>query len=507
MKEKLKYFWIKQGRSAIAPTLVVTFIFLTTYFVFGMENTMIGPFATLSFLRFKDISRPYSCMAKTFMIYIVMALAAYCAVINLPLCILINGIVLFWICAILIDEYQMNNYFPAGMALIFFQISPIYTPISLLKRIGALSAAFFIIFIFLFVLNQRKEESALEVLAREGQHNCYLLYKAVEEDNQQEISKLNQLICAGNQRMSRIIYESNRSTIANYSSVNTYCRYVGLFETFVYEALREATYDQRLKNLSELLESLAYVKSTESPDPYKLSFRDGKFDYRLVRIRFGLRQVCITMPTLVFAYVSGWENAYWLTISVFFMLIPFAENTRARVKQRVLGTLRGILFCMFLFYIFRGFTERAVIMTIFNFLIYTSNEYTSTVSYITCSALSLNAMSSGVTIMLIQRIAYTLIGAGITLVANKYVFPTKQKIAVEVIKDKLDELTNSLKNDIPTISDSKYRLHRVNECIIKAYMLGMSMTNYTSEEEAKEYLHNYLLDMFNIIKNNFNYNT
>lgn len=42
-------------RSAIAPTIVATIIFFITYFFFGMENTMIGPFATLSFLRYRNM--------------------------------------------------------------------------------------------------------------------------------------------------------------------------------------------------------------------------------------------------------------------------------------------------------------------------------------------------------------------------------------------------------------------------------------------------------------------
>ena len=82
--------------SAILPTIVVTLVFFLNYFCFGMDNTMIAPFVTLSFLRFRNISNHYECMCKTWLIYVIMTLLAFVAVINLPLCIIVNAVALFW---------------------------------------------------------------------------------------------------------------------------------------------------------------------------------------------------------------------------------------------------------------------------------------------------------------------------------------------------------------------------------------------------------------------------
>ena len=60
-------------RSAIAPTIVATIIFFITYFFFGMENTMIGPFATLSFLRYRNMCNHYECLIRNFIVYMIMA--------------------------------------------------------------------------------------------------------------------------------------------------------------------------------------------------------------------------------------------------------------------------------------------------------------------------------------------------------------------------------------------------------------------------------------------------
>ncbi len=501
MKDKIKVFWKEKGAGAIAPTLVVTSIFFVTYFGFGIENSMIGPFATLSFLRFRDLKRHYSCMAKTFVIYVVMALLSYVALINVPLCIIVNGAALFWICSLLIDEYQMSNYFPPGMALIFFQIAPISTPGALLTRIEALAASFLIVFVFLFVLNIGKKNTKLEDLASEGQMKCYLLSKAIKEGDDEFAEKLKEQICKGNRRMSAIIYETNRSAIRSFEKVNVFSRYVGLFEACVYEATSDESIEEKLNNIEVLLQRIAYVKKNEANDNRRLKFRHSKFDIRLVRFRFGLRQVFVTMPSLVFAYVTQFPNAYWLTISIFFMLIPYQDNTANRVKQRVVGTLRGILFCMLLFFIFRGFYERVAIMTIFNFLIYTAGSYDSMVSYITASALALNAFNSGVLMMLIERVIYTLVGALITLITNKRVFATRKDICALVTEEELEKIRDQIENEIPFIEDREEKLHRVNECVIKAYMLGNSYTQYTSEDEAKRYLHPYMMGIMSTIRN------
>ena len=487
-------------KKAWAPTIVVTLIFFVTYFGFGAENSMIAPFATLAFLRFRDLKRHYSCIIKTYGIFCIMVLAAHIAVFNLPLCIIVNALALFWICALLIDEYQLNNYFPPAMALIFFQMSPVKGWMAVGNRMLAMAVSFLIIFAFLYLLNLTEKEDILESLAAEGQQDCYRLYKAVREEDGEEAERLRGIICRGNRRMSSIIYAANRASLIMYGEVNTYCRYVALFEAVTFESKGRGGKEHVLKEMEILLQRIAYLKANEIPDNRTLQFRDGRFDLKLTRYRFGIRQILIVVPTLVFAYMSGWKNAYWLTISVFFMLVPFYENTGQRVKARVFGTLRGIIFCMLLFFVFRSFPARVAIMTVFNFLIYTASGYESMVSYITCSALALNAMQSGVGLMLLQRVAYTLIGAGITVLANRYVFPVKLKPAIAIIKEKLAEIMYRLEHEIPYIEDRNKKWHCVNECVIKAYMMGNTLTEYDGSEENRRFLQQYMHEVIQCIK-------
>ena len=154
--QNIKAHW----KNVISPTLVATLILLITLWLFGLENSMIAPFATISYLRFIRMKNHYECMVKHFVRYAVMACAAYVAVMNVPLCIVVNCLVLFWIAFYLIDEYHPVNHLPIGMALIFFQISAIHTPGALMNRLSALGVSFIIIFLFVMVvtLHDRKKD-------------------------------------------------------------------------------------------------------------------------------------------------------------------------------------------------------------------------------------------------------------------------------------------------------------------------------------------------------------
>ena len=135
-----------------------------------------------------------------------------------------------------------------------------------------------------------------------------------------------------------------------------------------------------------------YVQFQEiepATDYRRLNFRIRKPDIRNLRFRFALRQVIVLTPCLVLAYLWQTNNIYWLVISVFFMMIPFTEYTMQRVRQRVFGTMAGIVLSFILFTVFPDFTSRVVIMTAANFLIYAADGYGPTVAFITCSALAL----------------------------------------------------------------------------------------------------------------------
>lgn len=64
-------------KKAVMPTIVSTLIFFLTYFVFGAENSMIAPFATLIFLRFRSMHRNYGCIIKNYVVFTAIAVLTF----------------------------------------------------------------------------------------------------------------------------------------------------------------------------------------------------------------------------------------------------------------------------------------------------------------------------------------------------------------------------------------------------------------------------------------------
>lgn len=424
--KNLKTTW----KGAIAPTVVAALIFLLTYYVFGVENSMIAPFATLSYMRFRSMNSNHGCILKNFLIYLAMAGLSFAAVINLPLCILVNAAALFWIAYLLIDEYQPANYFPAGMALIFFQIAPISGLPALLTRAAALGASFAIITAFVYlpmlVKGFSRPADKIRPLIREGFTLCDEILEKCEENPDTVPARLHDSLAEINHRISMEIYSYNRSSVRHRDSVNWYCQFVMFFQVFNYLTEQYKDDDNARKAVhmySEFLE--LYTGTTPTADYKHLHFRVNRLDFRDFRLRFALRMVIVVTPCLLFAWLSDLGNVYWLVISVFFMMIPFSNGTLDRVKQRVGGTLFGLVICFVLFSIFPGLTARMIIMSIANFFIYSASGYGATVAYITCSALAVQTVNTAVLTALGERLLYTLIGAVIAIAANRFILPIR----------------------------------------------------------------------------------
>lgn len=474
---------------AVVPTIVSALIFFLTYYYFGMENVLIAPFATLSFLRFRHMANHYACMGKNYLIFLAMAGLAFVASINLPLCILVNALALFWIAYILIDEYNPVNYFPAGMALIFFQLMPVNTVAGLFNRAVALSASMLIIFVFVAVIAARRtDKDPIATNITQGLSVCEKLFTAYQCNDTTKLATLHQELITINRKITDEIYHYNRSTMRATGRINWYCRYVALFQVINYfttQPYNEEEYQTLHDSYLRFAHQFASVKPTA--DYRQLHFRNRKPSIRSFRFRFAMRLVIVMTPCMAFASVSTFENSFWLAISVFFMMIPISDNTRTRIKHRVLGTCVGIAICFVLFSIFTQFPGRAALMILSNFMIYASTSYAMMVTYITCSALAIQTIDTAVSIVLLQRLIYTLIGAVVAYLANKFIFQIRTRKEMMILIERLDEIREQLVQvSEKTYPDPDERQHYTDELVIKAYLLMKRLQTYNASIPHRE---------------------
>ena len=439
--EKLK----KGAKLAWAPTIIVTGIFFLNYFCFTPANASIGPVLALLFNKYRNRNGRYECLIMDFLVCEVLAVAAFAASLHIALNIVVNAVVFFWIACVYINDYSPANHFPIGIAYIFFQISPASDLGSLGTRALALVVSFSILMLFLIVYTAIfSDHNAQKRLLEEGFENCARQLELKEEDEaarkelQNDLQKISVRCC-------KDIWEFNRSVIRPRNKVNCYCRYIVFFIIFNYlmddpgnsEDRRQAEkmYERYLNDFQNLKPHAVYKR---------LRFRLEPLGIHNFRVCFALREAIVLVPCIAFASLSGLENVYWMVLCAFFLVTPYSDLSADKVRRRVIGTIVGVVLCQIAFPLLPNFMGRAVLMTVANFFSYFGGGYDMAVICITCAVTALSEINGAVSTMLLQRLIYNLIGAGIAVLANKFIFSIHTVNNLEYASEYADRLLGEI---------------------------------------------------------------
>ena len=435
----------KGAKQAVAPTIIVTGIFFLNYFCFGPANASIGPVLALLFNKYRNRKGCYECLIMDFLVCEVLALAAFAASLHIALNIIVNAAVFFWIACFYINDYSPANHFPIGIAYIFFQISPAEDAAALGTRALALVVSFSILMVFLIVYTFLFTDRLAHIrLFKEGFESCARLLELKEEDAD-ERRKLQGDLQKISVRCCKDIWEFNRSVIRPRNKANFYCRYIVFFIIFSYLAddpenaqdfeQAKRMYD-RYRNDFENLKPKAVYR--------RLRFRLEPLGIHNFRVRFALREAIVMVPCIAFASLSGFENVYWMVLCAFFLVTPYSDLSADKVRRRVIGTIAGVVICQIAFPLLPTFAGRAVLMTVANFFSYFGGGYDLAVICITCAVTALSEINGAVSVMLLQRLIYNLIGAAIAVLANKFIFPIHTVDNLEYASQYADRLLSEI---------------------------------------------------------------
>lgn len=434
-------------KTFVSPTIVATLILLITFACFGMENSMIAPFVSVSYLHFINMKNHFSCMIRQWLIYCLIAVVSFVAVINLPLCILANAGMLFFLSYIFTDEYHPDNYLPMGMALIFFQTASLHTLPQLLTRLEALTVSFAIILLFVLLTGVKyyqKDPIADEI--KKGFPLAEQILEACRSKDDARIHNLHLQINSINQACSEEIYSYNRSTFFRKGKVNYYCRFVAFFQVFNYLTRNY----QENGNLLKAQNLLTYYKELfEDRKPEKnywmLMLRNDKLNIKDFKFRFALREVIAITPCLALALHSGGaQYAYWMVFSLFYMLTPTTDFGKKAVRDRVIGSLIGIIGSLVLFSIFPQLPARILITAILNLFIYSTAGDIATIAYICCATLSMQTFRLNTLDTMLHCILATLIGAVIAMLVNRFLLVVHVDVQIERLLDRLAQIRQML---------------------------------------------------------------
>lgn len=203
------------------------------------------------------------------------------------------------------------------------------------------------------------------------------------------------------------------------------------------------------------------------------------------RVRFALRLFIVMIPSFAFAYLSGFDNAYWLPMSLFLLVMPLYDNTTKRTGERVFGTIIGLLACFIIFTIFPSVIAYRAVTIISNFLIYASDTYLAIVTFTTCMVLSMKE-SPDTYMLLAERLIYTFLAAVAALIANRFVFPTSNENELKTTLSRLILIDYELTQELLNIKSGNEDTWLIRELILRSYLVAVKLQEHWDKLNAED---------------------
>ncbi|MFR3557154.1 MAG: FUSC family protein [Paraclostridium sordellii] len=186
-----------------------------------------------------------------------------------------------------------------------------------------------------------------------------------------------------------------------------------------------------------------------------------------LKFTFALRGALLTSIGVFIVSAFDIEYGKWLVFSLSSVVQPYLESGKLKGKERLIGTIIGLLVFEILFFIVKDPSGRTLIILVVGYLSNYQTIYKYQMICTTISALGSAALSTGnIETLSIDRIIFVITGTLIALYANKFILPYK--------------MTDVTKNEV----DKSIKL---NENIVKKlYELGKTKSNI--DKELKELL-------------------
>ena len=231
------------------------------------------------------------------------------------------------------------------------------------------------------------------------------------------------------------------------------------------------------------------------------------FQSQLFRHAVRLSIVVLFCCGLVELLQLQFERGYWILLTAVFVCQPNYSATKLRLKQRIIGTVLGVIVGSLLPYMTSTLEAKlgVVVITSTLFLFFRSNNYSFSTFFITIQVLaSFEIMGFDIYAAMLPRLTDTVIGAGIAWFAVSYLWPDWKYLQLDKVSSQA--VQSNAKYLLYIVSqlqfgkgdDLKYRIIR-RKTHENATALSTTISNMNSE--PKKYAA-YLQQGFELLKLN-----
>ena len=175
-------------------------------------------------------------------------------------------------------------------------------------------------------------------------------------------------------------------------------------------------------------------------------------------------------------YLTQWPFAYWYPMTVFLMLMPYAEESAARINNRVLGNLLGLLMTALLLSLFHSLPAYVFLVALMTCLMYyVPLTSTSMSTYGTCYGMILAILLVDIRLAIGLRLAYVAMAAVTAWTANRFLFPITEPGQVRDSLQTLLETDARMLAELQEMLSSNSSRHSFRQYLIRSNMLTQEM--------------------------------
>lgn len=411
-------------------------LFYAVLLLFGTQYVMVVSLATLYFqVNYKKFHTASSLLLLLGQQLCLLVLA-FAATWNIPLCLILNLVVPFWLIFSKSSPFNLLGYFSCLMTFTFLQLMPVDWKGFLVQMEAML---FCCVFVFIAVLffsksgkvsgdshaEQRSMEilgGALEKIARgekipensEKLEELFRLQRVLYQEAYQKRGRKHVVTSEGKRKymfavlMQRTIYfVTNQGQIL--SPKDDRARQLALELSFYMRRASECDFmnepsgqlgragrrilkkaekekDDFYRSVADFMRLFLFILYQAGRDdrvffneqwdmPVKHKFKDRVL-YRMkpdtFEMRFALRMSLLLMTGMAFNLLFDEGHSYWFVMNGFLLLRPLYEESRYRMRTRFLGTAAGCLIITFLVPLFPGTTAHFIFASIMVACMYTA---------------------------------------------------------------------------------------------------------------------------------------
>lgn len=177
------------------------------------------------------------------------------------------------------------------------------------------------------------------------------------------------------------------------------------------------------------------------------------FTLKSAIFKHSLRLAIVVMLGYSIGAFFEFNNSYWILLTIVVIMRPNYGLTKARSKQRILGTLIGAAIAVGIVLLIQNpvfYAIIAIVTLILAFAMVQRNYKTSAV-FITLSVVFIYALLQPNVLDVIQyRVVDTLIGAGLAAAGNLFLWPSWESMGINVL---ISESIEANKNYLKEITD------------------------------------------------------